>query len=222
MSTFKTEAIVLGRRPFIESDRFYTVYSKDHGKLELLARAAAKSSSKLAGHLEPLSKVSLMIAKGKNHETVAGAKLLKTYKFPDLSSQYLAQTAAEIVMKITKNGNGDEKIYNLIDKFLSFLEKGSRLEVKRLSLIRFSWQLLVCLGNWHHDTVFTAISGLPEISDGSKTFFNEAIFKKACLSPFKVTGKILSETEYYTRCYLQYLMESEIKSLSLLDYVKKF
>lgn len=222
MSTFKTEAIVLCRRPFIEDDRFYTVYSQDHGKLELLARAAAKSSSKLAGHLEPMAKVSLMIAKGKNHETVAGVKLLKVFKFPNLASQVLANAAAEIIMKITKNGNGDGGIYSLINKFLSFLEKGSILEVKRLALIRFSWQLLVCLGNWPKSSTFTAISGMPNISDDGKKFFNEAIFKEVCSKSTCVTKSILNEAERYTNNYLRYITESDLKSLKLLEYVKKF
>ena len=36
--TFRTNAIVLGMRDHLEADRFYSVMTEGHGKLELRAR----------------------------------------------------------------------------------------------------------------------------------------------------------------------------------------
>ena len=65
------KAIVLSRRDFRESDQIISLYTKEKGKLELLARGVKKITSKNSAHLEPFSLVDIDIAYGKefNHLT---------------------------------------------------------------------------------------------------------------------------------------------------------
>jgi len=99
MSTFKTQALVLHKRVLKNADRLYILYTPEHGKVEAKVRSAAKSSSKLAGHLEPFCISAVMIARGESLETIAGAYLQKSFIFKDLKTRALALVAAEIVNK---------------------------------------------------------------------------------------------------------------------------
>ena len=74
MSSFKTEAIVLHKRPLWEADRLYVLYTPGFGKVEAQVKSAVKTSSKLAGSLEPVSLVEVMVVRGKARETIAATK----------------------------------------------------------------------------------------------------------------------------------------------------
>ena len=59
------QAIILDRKDFKEFDQIISVYTKEKGKLELLARGVKKITSKNSAHLEPFSFVDIEIAPGK-------------------------------------------------------------------------------------------------------------------------------------------------------------
>ena len=59
------QAIVLSRRDFREYDQLISLYTKERGKLELLARGVKKSTSKNAAHLEPFCFVMVEVVSGK-------------------------------------------------------------------------------------------------------------------------------------------------------------
>ena len=71
--TYQDKAITLKRIDIKEADRLFVFYTKEHGKVEAVARGVKKINSKMAGHLEPLGIVDLMIARGKSIDQVAGA-----------------------------------------------------------------------------------------------------------------------------------------------------
>lgn len=218
MSTYKTQAIVIAKRPFIEDDRFYIVYSQDQGKLELMVRAAAKSSSKLAGQLEPFALVQLMIVRGKNLETIAGAQRLKSFNFPDLDSYYLASYFAEIISKSTKSNLADEKIYQLLFKALSFLERECMVEARRLMAVKFTWQLLRQLGHSVDLADLAGIKVLSGLSPAAKGLLNNGLLSQPNGNAIKTSTPILKEVEKFTQNYLKYILESDLKCLNSLTY----
>lgn len=54
MNEYLTDAIILGREDLNEFDSRVDLYTKNHGRLKAKAKSIRKSTSKLAGHLEPL------------------------------------------------------------------------------------------------------------------------------------------------------------------------
>ncbi|MDD5566792.1 MAG: DNA repair protein RecO [Patescibacteria group bacterium] len=96
--TYKTTGLVLRRRPFRETDRWFVVLTPDRGKLELLGRGASKIKSKLAAHLEPFSYVQLLVASGKQTDTVVSAVLIK--RFQTLSQNIVKKTWADYIAEI--------------------------------------------------------------------------------------------------------------------------
>ena len=78
-STFTDQVIVLTNYLFRECDSLITVYGKNNGKLDLVARGTAKITSKLAGHLEPISLSNLMIINGKKFNYIGGAVCVNSF-----------------------------------------------------------------------------------------------------------------------------------------------
>lgn len=68
---YKTEAIVLKHIPFGEADRLVTLYTPQLGKVRAVAKGARRARSKLAGHLEPLTRVNTLIRRGKTLDTIS-------------------------------------------------------------------------------------------------------------------------------------------------------
>jgi DNA repair protein RecO (recombination protein O) len=77
---YKTEAIVLRQRRFGEADRFLTVYTPAHGKLEVKARGVRKTTSRMSGHLQPLTRCVLSLAQGHVSDVVTGCETLESFQ----------------------------------------------------------------------------------------------------------------------------------------------
>jgi len=78
-NTYTTTGIVLKRRDYQENDRLFCLYTKDYGKIDILAKGTKKIASKLNSYMEPFYLVKLMIAKGKVFDKLANCDIIKTY-----------------------------------------------------------------------------------------------------------------------------------------------
>ena len=63
-----------------EADRILTIYTLEYGKLQAIAKGIRKLRSRKAGHLEPFSRVELMLAKGRNLDVISQAEAQSTYE----------------------------------------------------------------------------------------------------------------------------------------------
>jgi len=79
-NTYNTIGLVLKRRDYQENDRLFCLLTKDHGKIDVLAKGTKKISSKLNSYMEPFYLVKLMIAKGKGFDKLANVNLIKPYE----------------------------------------------------------------------------------------------------------------------------------------------
>lgn len=152
MSTYKTRAIILNKKPWRENDALYSLYSEDFGKIRAVARGAKKINSKLAPHLEPLMITDLMLAGSKGIDKIAGSNLARDFcllkaSFPKL---VLASQAVELVDKMVEEEHGDKRIFNLLERFFIFLNDYNGSEESlfraRTGLKVFTLQLLDFLG----------------------------------------------------------------------------
>lgn len=121
--TFVTKAIILKRQAFRERDSRVTVYSVERGRLELVARGTKDIKSKLAGHIEPVSLVNLMVVRGKRFSYIGSAVAENSFRV--LKSDFLRISAAGKAVKaflnIVKGEEADEGLYKLLFDFLIFL-----------------------------------------------------------------------------------------------------
>ena len=77
--SFRSQGIVLESKPLGEADLMVTLLTSDEGKLRAVARGARKTTSKLVGHLEPLNRVDMSVARGKEFQYVSQAQVLENF-----------------------------------------------------------------------------------------------------------------------------------------------
>ncbi len=70
---------MLRSAPLGEADRLLTLFTPDLGRLRTSARGVRKTTSKLGGHLDPLTRSSLTITRGQSLDTVTGADTIETF-----------------------------------------------------------------------------------------------------------------------------------------------
>lgn len=153
MSTYKTRAIILNKKPWRENDILYSLYTENFGKVRAVARGAKKITSKLASHLEPLMITDLMIAKSKGIDKIAGGSLVRDFCLlkSNLPKLILASQAVELVDNMIELEQGEQRVFNLLERFFIFLnddrfKEDSGLLKAKASLKVFSLQLLDLLG----------------------------------------------------------------------------
>ena len=76
---YNTEGIILRATVLGEADRLLTLLTPGLGKLKATARGVRKPTSKLGGHLDPLTRSSLTLAKGQSLDTITGADSIETF-----------------------------------------------------------------------------------------------------------------------------------------------
>jgi DNA repair protein RecO (recombination protein O) len=141
---YSLNAIILSRASFREDDLVVSVYSKERGKLMLVARGAKKIKSKLAGHLEPVSLSFLEIARGKSRDQLIGAQLIKSHagiKNDILKTAY-SNYFLELLNELTFENHADHRVFELTKKYLTFW-------TKRTTMIWLLAELQLFLSFWH-------------------------------------------------------------------------
>ncbi|MFA5935499.1 MAG: recombination protein O N-terminal domain-containing protein [Patescibacteria group bacterium] len=109
-------AIVLKKEPFREQDRRYTLYGREHGLLQAVARGSSLKSAKQAGHLEPFSLVDVMIAKGVTFDKLAVARSLDRARplDPTLGGYAVLGAFHDLVISLLRQGVSDARIFDLL------------------------------------------------------------------------------------------------------------
>ena len=77
--SFRRQGIVLESKPVGEADLLVTLLSSETGKVWAVARGARKPTSKLVGHLEPLTLVEVSFTRGPDLHYVSQAQALDSF-----------------------------------------------------------------------------------------------------------------------------------------------
>lgn len=146
---YKTEGIVLRHRKLGEADKVLTIYTPRLGKLEAVAKGVRRPTSRLAGHVEVLTRTSLLLAHGRTLDVVTQAQELESSRplWEDLERLGWAAYAAELVDRCTPERQEHEAVYRLLLETLRRLRERDDLD---LVLRYFEVQLLALLGYRPH------------------------------------------------------------------------
>lgn len=116
------QAIILSRKDFREHDQIISLYTRDKGKLELLARGVKKITSKNAAHLEPFSVVDIEMAFGKEIDHLT--KVQPIEYFVNIRKDFAKSLAAGYIVnladKLIQSGERDERIFFLLKEWLEY------------------------------------------------------------------------------------------------------
>lgn len=128
---FKYNGIILSKKDVGETDRVYTIYTKEDGKIKALGKGTRRPTAKLAGNLEPVTFSEIFIAKTRGIGKITGALAAENFSKikSDLESLSQVSFAFKIIEKLISDPEKDEMVFNLILKYLSVMENLSGTEV---------------------------------------------------------------------------------------------
>ncbi len=148
-----TKAIVLKRQDIRENDSLVLFYTKEQGKISLIARGTKKPASKLVGHLEPLNVIDLMVVPGKSYSYVGSVKSEKTFFSlrGDIDAlKWVFAGISSFLRLISAEGEKDERLFLLLYNYLKILDDLAReVSAKKegeISYAVFIFRLLTIVG----------------------------------------------------------------------------
>jgi len=145
--TYNIQAIVLHRYNFREKDVLVNLYSKECGRLNLVARGAQKFNSKSAPHIEPANLINVMVVRGKQFDYLGTAQALKT--FSSLKDNYelsiLTQKTLSWLEGVLLYEDADENLFNIIFDFL-FTINSKKISDPELAFYFFIFRVASELG----------------------------------------------------------------------------
>jgi DNA repair protein RecO (recombination protein O) len=120
--SFRVEAVILRHTDWGEADRLLTLYSRERGKLRAIAKGARKIRSRKAGHLEPFTRVSLQVAKGRDLLIVTQAETLDA--FLPLGENLMKTGYASYVVELldrfaSEDGSENNAVFKLLTETLT-------------------------------------------------------------------------------------------------------
>lgn len=123
---YNARGIVLRRRDLGEADRILTVYTAEFGKRALVARGSRKTTSRIAGQLEPFSLVRLYVARTRGLDIISQAQAVEVY--PYMRANEIAVTVAGIFSELMDWMTPDEQpnggLFDLLQASLTLLDNG--------------------------------------------------------------------------------------------------
>lgn len=145
--SYTSQGIVLARRNFGEADRILVMYTKNFGRISLIAKGIRRPKSRKRGHVEVFSLVNFQATVGRGLDLVTEAELVDDFSEirSSLNKVSLAYYFAEVVGRITHEGEPNIELFDLILKYLNKLKETNRLKILRMD---FLLKLLITLGYW--------------------------------------------------------------------------
>ena len=124
----RTEGVVLRRRDFGESSRIAVVYTRDAGKVQLLARGARMPKNKFGAALEPLSRGEFVFYWRESKElfTLAETAIIRPGRFirEDAKCLPFGLAVIEATDKLNGEGDADAALFELVASSLAALDSG--------------------------------------------------------------------------------------------------
>jgi len=245
--SLRAEAVVLRHSDYGEADRLLWLYTRELGKVRAIAKGVRKPRSRKAGHLEPFTRVSLLMARGRDLFIVTQAETADAH-LPlreDLVRMGYAYYVVELLDRFTYEEGENRTLYRLLADTLARLSSEAEpafavryYEVRLLDLIGYRPQLFNCVkcGNEirPEDQYFSAAQGgilCPNCGAGDTgvrpismlalknlRHYQRSSYADAKRAP--LTPSLNGEMELIAQYYLTYLLERGLNTPAFLRRVR--
>jgi DNA repair protein RecO (recombination protein O) len=120
---YRVEAIVIRRRDWGEADRLLTLYTRERGKMQAVAKGARKPASRKAGHVELFTRTRLLVARSRSIDIITQAEMVEAYRRlrESLERSTLAHYFAELLDRFTGEAEPDRTLFDLLNSALAWL-----------------------------------------------------------------------------------------------------
>lgn len=129
----KTQAIVLHSIRWQESSKIVTLYSREHGKIKVIARGALRSKSPFGGKLETLNLIEAIISTkvSRSLQILTQADLLNSFNSirPDLARLPFALSILEIIYQALDEHQVDEIFFDFVITLLEAISQSAQAEI---------------------------------------------------------------------------------------------
>ena len=217
--TVRTEAVVLRHKDWGEADRILWLYTRKMGKVRAIAKGVRKIRSRKAGHLEPFTRVNLMLARGRDLLIVTQAETLEAYSNlrEDLIHVGYAAYVIELLDRFTYDEDDNLQLYRLLNETLSRINS---IENPTLPVRYYEIHLLNLLG--YRPQLFNCVHCESEIQPEDQYFSisQGGVLCPKCGPKFADASQISLETLKYLR-HFQRSSFSEIEQIHLTPQLNR-
>ncbi|MCX6056285.1 MAG: DNA repair protein RecO [Chloroflexi bacterium] len=143
--TLRVDAVVLSHKEWGEADQLLVLFTREHGKMRAIAKGVRKMQSRKAGHLEPFSHTTLMLAKGHDSWIVTQAETIQAFVplREDLQLMTYAAYVIELLDRFTYEEGQNWHLYQLVVETLTNL---ASLEDPYIVIRYYEMRILDLLG----------------------------------------------------------------------------
>jgi DNA repair protein RecO (recombination protein O) len=145
---FTVEGIVLKRKVVGEADRILTLFTKQRGKIRVLAKGIRKIHSRRSGHVELFSHVVLTVHAHKSLDIMTEAQAITagSYFADHPERMGYAYCLCELVDQLLPDNQEHTDVFFLLSQALSKLSRQSQSEELQETMSTFLHELLWGLG----------------------------------------------------------------------------
>ena len=192
---YRTKGFVFKKVDRREADQLFSIYTKDFGRLEILARAIRKMTSKLRSGIEIFNLSEIEFIQGKNYKTLTDAIVIEKFKNlrEDLERLDVAHSIRQVLDDLIKGQESDENIWNLL---LEVFRKLDERNFKNTIIIYyyFFWKFLSILG--YRPDLYNCLACEEKLKPENIYFSHkkQGIICKNCLSEDKSDILVSPET----------------------------
>lgn len=127
MAEIKTEALILKTIPFKETSKIVRMYTRDKGKLAVIAKGASRSKSDFRGKLDPLNYIEAIIYYKESREvqTLGEIELIKSFlqKCQDYEGIYYGMAILEALDKFIDGTEDNFEVFRLTVETLKRVDR---------------------------------------------------------------------------------------------------
>ena len=191
---YRTKGYVIGKTNLREADQLFTIYTKDYGKISVLARSIRKIKSKLRSGIDIFYLSEIEFIKGKNYKTLTDTKIIDKNQ-DDFA---VKMKIAEVLDQLIKAPEKDDKIFNLLaDSF----NNCTKSDLVQMVYHYFFWNLLNFLG--YQINLYRCFDCNNKLFPQNLGFNSEGISCSACFNNSQDTAKISPEAIKILRLILE-------------------
>jgi DNA repair protein RecO (recombination protein O) len=243
----RVDAVVLRHSDYGEADRLLTLYTRQLGKMRVMAKGARKIASRKAGHIEPFTHVRLQLAKGRDMFLVTQADTVDAYL--PLREDLILTSHASYVMELldrftyedeTENSSTFRLLTDTLPRLASLSDAWLVIryfEMRLLDHLGFRPQLRECANCGREikaeDQFFSFSAGgviCPRCGQGLPNLHNITVDALKYLRHFQRSGyveasrarpspEVQKEAELLMQGYFTYLLERELNTPGFLKKI---
>lgn len=212
---YKTTGIILIEQDIKDSDKVFTIFTKDFGKLKILGKSIRKIKSKLRAGTQPFYLSEIEFIQGKTYKTLTDAVMIKNFKSlrEDSDKLQFAYRIADNINVLVKEKEKDGKLWDLVMDAFKNLDKCSNSESSCFFIYYyFLWNFLSCLG---YKPELDSCAFCQKELFPDKLYFNSeqgGIICNNCFRELKVGKKVSAELIKIIR----FLLKEDLETLPRL------